>query len=140
VGATLALGAAVRAAPPTPTAEDKCRDPNPLGTKRVFIHDGDGWYEVSWRDMRPGDRVLCLDLWDGHLVVEGWLIGRDGVGTETLDDGTTADNVEIAEVYNVLPVLWGNPDPERVLRREVPSPVNGDTAAARMTPGPGRDG
>jgi hypothetical protein len=29
--------------------------------KRVFRHDGEGWKEIEWEDMQPGDEVLMLD-------------------------------------------------------------------------------
>ncbi len=42
----------------------------PAATRRVFRRDpeGNGWREIAWEKMCPGERYLLLDLADDHLT------------------------------------------------------------------------
>lgn len=69
----------------------------------VFRNDGNGWREIPWEQLRKGDKVLFMDLWDGHLSS---LEACEVKGAPDLEKDLMP--VEIGYRAEMLPKLWGN--------------------------------
>jgi len=77
--------------------------------RQIYRHDGYGWKEIAWRDIRPKDKIIMVGAapQPGVLEVECWEMGADA----SVDDFTVTG---LTEIRSVLPRIWGNPKANEV--------------------------
>jgi hypothetical protein len=45
----------------------KAQPKSPEQFRRVFRHDGAAWKEIQWEEIRKGDKIVSLGIFDGTL-------------------------------------------------------------------------